>query len=133
MSIPEEMVRELQIWHRSKEAASRYNRNLLQYATAMAALLGIEAGSGGVFIVGNALARGRGADLQLEWWALATLWSVVTMAAIIYLSLSLLLIRVYRRRREEESRAEVALESLIMRDPERFLPDKEDVMSKLTA
>ena len=34
-------ITELQGWHRAKEAASRHNRNLLQYAGALAVVLGI--------------------------------------------------------------------------------------------
>ncbi len=35
-------ITELQGWHREKEAASRHNRNLLQYAAAIAVVLGID-------------------------------------------------------------------------------------------
>jgi len=41
----------LQNWHAATDGASRSNRNLLQYAAGIAALLGISAGSGGVFAI----------------------------------------------------------------------------------
>ncbi len=52
-------ITELQGWHREKEAASRHNRNLLQYAGALALVLGIGGGSGGFLAVGLALWKAR--------------------------------------------------------------------------
>jgi hypothetical protein len=52
---PESLVHELQAWRIAREAASRCNRNLLQYAAGLAAVLGISAGGGGMIAVASAL------------------------------------------------------------------------------
>ena len=42
-------------YYQAREDARRYNRNLLQYAGAIAAVIGIGSGSGGIIAVANAL------------------------------------------------------------------------------
>jgi len=65
----QEIVQGLRGWTRAKEAASRYNRNLLQFGAGIAAVLGIEAGSGGIFALANSIVdTGNGGSLP--WWAL---------------------------------------------------------------
>src|SRR5207248_652263 len=59
-------VEALQGWRLAQEAASRSNRNLLQYGAGIAAILGIAAGSGGILAVANSLQKAQqGASAQL--------------------------------------------------------------------
>ena len=61
----------LQGWHKAKEAATRYNRNLLQYGATVAAALGIEAGSGGIIAIANSLPKtAEESGNTLPTWAL---------------------------------------------------------------
>ena len=112
-------IPELQGWHRAKERARRYNRNLLQYAAALTALLGIGGGSGAVAAVGISVAelKGKTAD-----WVLVIAIVVAVVVALIALVLIYLLIRAFRLRRDADVDAINFLASLIERDPERFWP-----------
>lgn len=62
------LVSELQGWHRAKDQATRYNRNLLQYAAAIAAVFGIGAGGGGIIAVAGALSQiDEGSQSVADW------------------------------------------------------------------
>ena len=126
MSIPDEMITELRAWHRARETAARCNRNLLQYGAAFAAILGIEAGSGGVFALANALTQG----VALQAWVVAIVLAVSAVGVVFAIVLAILLVQAYGQRREAERRADDYLERLIARTPERFLP-KEEVTPEL--
>ena len=45
-------------WYQAREDVRRHNRNLLQYAGAIAAVIGIGSGSGGILAVANAINTG---------------------------------------------------------------------------
>ena len=129
MSIPNEMVKELQRWHLAREAASRHNRDLLQYGAAFAAVLGIEAGSGGILAVATALTS-DGDSLPTEVGAI--LLAVLAIGVVFAVVSGALLIGAFRRRRAAERRADNSLENLIGHAPERFLP-KEEVTPELAS
>ena len=112
-------IPELQGWHRAKERARRYNRNLLQYAAALTALLGIGGGSGAVVAVGISFSGLSGGEAR---WVLVIAIVVAAVVALIALALIYLLIRAFRLRRDAELDAINFLASLIERDPERFWP-----------
>ena len=110
----------LQNWHMASDAASRSNRNLLQYAAGIAALLGISAGSGGVFAVAESLqSTSRGGS---PWWAAAILAGVAAFAAVAGLVMLFFLLKAYVQRRSAEDEADRYLRELIEMDPDRFWP-----------
>jgi len=113
-------VAALQNWHVATDAASRRNRNLLQYAAGIAALLGISAGSGGVFAVAESLqSTSRGGS---PWWAVAILAGVAAFAAVAGLVMLFFLLKAYVQRRSAEDEADGYLRELIGMDPDRFWP-----------
>ena len=114
-----DLVEALQGWHRSKERARRFNRNLLQYAAALAALLGIGGGSGAVAAVGISVSKLSGNQAL---WVLIIAIVVAAIVALIAVALIYYLIRAFRLRLEAEVSANDFLDRLIERDPERFLP-----------
>ncbi len=130
-------ITELQGWHREKEAASRHNRNLLQYAGALAAVLGIQAGSGGIFAIAIALMN-AGPSLP-DWlpsipqWVTslpeAVKWVFVGVgiagAAAPVALLVIFLIRALRYRQEAERQADDHRHNLIAIDPTLFPLEKE--------
>jgi hypothetical protein len=107
---------ELSNWRVALAQAERANRNLLQYAGAFAAVLGISAGSGGVF----AMAKAINQDGQLvPEWILSAAFAVAAICAIV---LVCLLWSAYRSRRRAEWHADEHFKRLIERRPELFLP-----------
>jgi hypothetical protein len=131
-----EIVKELQGWHRAKEEASHYNRNLLQYAAGIAAGLGIVAGSGGILAV--ALAVNGTTDApppavgSLPFWILVTLLVLSYLSALISAILLGFLALAFVRRRRAERRAANHLERLIGLMPHYYLPTKDEVISGAT-
>jgi hypothetical protein len=119
------LITELQGWHTAREAAGRYHRNLLQYAGGIAAVLGIGAGSGGVFAVAGSLARANDESQSLPYWAAIVLMVVAGIAALASVFLMALLIHAFRQRRRAEATADSHLAELIGLRPERFLPSGE--------
>ena len=107
---------ELSGWRVALGQAERANRNLLQYAGAFAALLGIGAGSGGVFAMAKAI--NEGGQLVPE-WILSAAFAVAAVCAIV---LVCLLWSAYRTRRRAERHADEHFKRLIERRPELFLP-----------
>jgi hypothetical protein len=107
---------ELSGWRVALSQAERANRNVLQYAAAFAALLGISAGSGGVFAMAKAI--NENGQLVPE-WALSGAFAVAAICAIV---LVCLLWSAYRTRRRAERHADEHFRRLIERRPELFLP-----------
>jgi hypothetical protein len=119
----EKQVAALRNWHRATEAADRSNRDLLQYGAGIAALLGISAGSGGVFAVAQSL---NNADTGgSPWWALTILVGVLIIAFVAGAVMAGLLVQSYGRRESAERDADEALAELIALGPEHFWPKAE--------
>ncbi len=119
------LVSALQGWHRAKDQATRYNRNLLQYAAAIAAVLGIGAGGGGIIAVAGALSQiDEGSQSVADWakWILVVVAIVVSTASVILVSL---LVRAFRLRRAAEYLADEHLAKLIDLQPDHFFPEAE--------
>jgi NADH:ubiquinone oxidoreductase subunit K len=120
----QELVEALQGWHRARASAGRYNRNLLQYGAGIAAVLGIEAGSGGIFAIANSLGA-VGGEVSLPVWAVFTLVIIGVLAAAVTIILAILLVDTYRRREAAESEAARCHDKLIALEPDRFLSPPE--------
>ena len=105
-------------WRLAKERARRYNRNLLQYAGGIVALVGIGSGTGAVV----AVAQGLGENLDLPWWAYVIIGGVV---GLIFLFLSIFLLRAFWLRGEAERDVADHLSKLIEIDPDRFWSSEE--------
>lgn len=118
----EQLVEALQGWHRSKEAATRYNRNLLQYGAMIAAAVSIESGYGGVMAVANSIAVAG-----LPWWVPFQLVALSLIAAVVVVIGVILVLRAYRLRHTAERDAEDYREKLIALRPEHFLPDSDSL------
>jgi O-antigen/teichoic acid export membrane protein len=110
----ERLVTALQAWQKARDEAARYNRNLLQYAASIAAVLGIGAGSGGLFAVANSLPEAHG-DI-----AVIGLMAAAGVAAVIAVPLVLLLAWAFRKRGQAETAAVSRMNDLIEIDPKRF-------------
>ncbi len=114
-----DLVPALQGWHRAKDEASRYNRNLLQYAAGIAAVLGIGAGSGGLFAVAGALIRTEETSRSLPDWAFVILVVAGIVVGVLSLILLAFLAIAFSRRRTAEQHADGYLARLIEVDPDR--------------
>ena len=119
--LDETTVTALQGWHRAREEASRHNRNLLQYGAGMATVLGITAGSSGVFAIAGSLQNADVPDTLL-----AILAITVTVSMIALVVLGLLLVRTFGARQEAERQVDDNLIALIGLIPQRFLPKPVD-------
>ena len=113
-----DLVPALQGWHLAKERARRYNRNLLQYAGGVVALLGIGSGSGAVV----AVAQGLEEDPDLPWLAIGIIAAVVGAIALL---LIYFLLRAFGLRGEAERDVADHLSKLIAIDPDRFWSSEE--------
>ena len=113
------MVPIVQAWLEAKDKSERYNRNLMQYGAAIAAVLSILAGSGGIFAVANAL-RMEGGSLPFWAWIILGVITVVGIAALFLLLI--LLFFSFLRRKEAEADAVRERGNLIAQDHTRFLP-----------
>ncbi len=113
-------VTALQGWHHANERAARFNRNMMQFAGGLAALLGISGGSGAVAAVSFS-AKGLGpAELWVVFGFAITIAIVVVLAA---LTLIYQMLQAYRLRLKAEVSAGRFLDSLIRQDPKHFWPD----------
>ena len=112
-------IADLQAWHRAKEHARRFNRNLLQYAGALAAILGIGGSAGSVLALAiSVLEKNQGVDD----WMIGLLAAVGVFVGVIAVPLIFYLVRAFRLRLTAEVDANEALDRLIARDPSRFWP-----------
>lgn len=109
-----QLVSALQAWQKARDAANRYNRNLLQYAASIAAVLGIGAGSGGIFAVADSLPEAQG-DI-----AVIGLVASVAVAGGIAAPILLLLVGTFWKRGRAERDAASRMDELIAINPERF-------------
>jgi len=121
MSTPERWVQDLEDWHLAREEANRYNRNLLQYGAAVAAVFGIGAGSGSVLALANAQTE-EGENMALLWGAIGLAGAVLVFSVI----LAFLLVAAFQQRRSAERRADESHRKLVRHAPERFLPKQEE-------
>ena len=117
-------ILELQGWHRAKEAASRHNRNLLQYAAAIAVVLGIEGSSGGIFAVAIALLMAGETTVAigalLPRWAMWVLGGVGIAGVVVVALLASLLIWAFLCRQKAERQADCHRNNIIRLDPGYF-------------
>jgi hypothetical protein len=121
-------------WYLARQAATRYNRNLLQYGAGLAAVIGINAGTGGMLALADSLALRTAVasgetvtnPAQRPMWEFSSpaAWMVVltSVAAVVLL---LLLVRSYRDRQRAERSAEAHAERLIAVNPQWFRPGPE--------
>jgi hypothetical protein len=111
-------VFELSAWRVARQQARRANRNLLQYAGSFAALIGIGAGTGGVFAMAKAVNKSTETQIVPGWALMAAL----VVASIFAVGLLLLIWSAYRTRRTAERHADEHLRHLISIRPHHFLP-----------
>ena len=121
MSTPEQWVQDLEEWHLAREEANRYNRNLLQYGAAVAAVFGIGAGSGSVLALASAQ-NDQGETSALLWGGGGLAGALLVFSVI----LAFLLVHAFRQRRSAERRADEYHRKLVRHAPERFLPKQEE-------
>src|SRR4029453_9222519 len=93
-----EVVQALQGWQIARERSSRPNRNLLQFGAGITAVLGLVAGSGGLFGVANALTTTEGSQL----FPLDLLKVFMVIGFVLAVVLGLLLVGAFRERRQQE-------------------------------
>ena|SRR5437763_15423594 len=113
-----EIVRALQGWQIAKERANRANRDLLQFAAGITAVLGIVAGSGGIFAVATAVTPTQGAQL----FSIDVLKTLMAVGFALAAVLALMLVGSFQKRRREEHTMDEFLTSLIALRPDAFLP-----------
>lgn len=109
----------LQRWRLAKEAGARANRNVLQYAASLAAILGIGSGAGAVLAVARALSKDESAPHGLS---LAVRYGLFVALAVLSLALFWGLGANYVRRRLAERESDKCLKELIAADPMHFWP-----------
>ena len=115
-----DFVPALQGWHLAKERARRYNRNLLQYAGGVVALLGIGSGTGAVIAVAKGLEGNEGTDD-----ASVVIMIIAAVVAAIALPFMYFLARAFWLRGEAERDVADHLSKLIAIDPDRFWSSEE--------
>jgi len=118
----ESWVPELQAWKLSLERAERANRNLLQDAAGIAALLGIQAGSGGVFALAQAVTVSKDKVQFVPDDFMRVLLIAAAVGAALSLGLAVLLVRAFWARHRAEADADEHLAKLIEAKPDHFLP-----------
>ncbi len=113
-----EIVRALQGWQIAKERANRANRDLLQFAAGITAVLGIVAGSGGIFAVASSAATTTGTQL----FPLDLLKILMGIGFALSVVLGIMLVGAFQRRHREERTMDDYLTKLISLRPDAFLP-----------
>ncbi len=121
-SVAEPWIAELRAWKLSIEHAERANRNLRQHAAGIAALLGIQAGSGGVFALAQAVTVAGEKSQFVPDEVMRVLIVAGAAGAALSLSLGALLVGAFRARRSAEAEADKHLARLIEAKPLHFLP-----------
>ena len=111
-----DFVPALQGWHLAKERARRYNRNLLQYAAGVVAILGIGSGTGAVIAVAQGLERNQDTDGVSS----LVILIIAAVVAAIALPFIFFLARAFRLRGDAERDVAAHLSTLIALDPDRF-------------
>ena len=125
-------VQALQAWHLARQAARRHNRNLLQCAAGLAAVLGITAGGGGMLALAESLrirseeVAGIPADAAAQSAAAATLretlsspmfW-LMAISALVGVILIVQMVAAYRGRQLAERQADANAVKLIAISPQ---------------
>ena len=116
-----EIVDALQGWQIAKERAGRANRDLLQFAAGITAVLGIVAGSGGIFAVATAVTPTDGTQL----FSIDLLKMLMVVGFALALVLTLMLAGAFQKRRQAERAIDDHLTRLIRLRPDAFLPKLE--------
>ncbi len=109
----------LKKWYKAKDEADHYNRNLMQYGGAVAAVLTILAGSGGIFAVATAV-KVEGNPYFV--WAATILGGVSVVGTIALVILTVMLVHSFGRRRKAEKAVDKNRRSLIDEEIGPFLP-----------
>ena len=112
----EDLISGLQGWHLAREKANRRNRNMLQYAAGVAALVGVGSGTGGINQVAKALSAQKDVVVDLGWMQSLAFFEVAGAVALI-----VPLVFAYLQRRAAEQDMERHLARLIALVPSRFL------------
>ena len=107
-------------WQIAKDRATRYNRNLLQFGAAIAGVVGIFAGSAGVFAMAQRIQPTAANSLTY------TLACLTAAGIVFFLILLIGLVGSFNARNRYEKIAEETLRQIVLHDPDRFLPNKED-------
>lgn len=124
----------LQGWHLARQRAKRYNRNLLQYGAGLAAVLGINAGTGGMLKLADSLeirsARASGDAIseparQVLWDLTSLAGWIVAITAVAAVLLLILLIAAFRERQRAERQADGYVPRLIATAPQWFRPGED--------
>lgn len=121
--LPQKTLEYLVTWQLAKEQAKRRNRNLLQYAAGLTAVLGIIAGTTSLQLVARSLDNSIATSWRFRSWNFEN----VVMSACVIAALVLLLLVIYTffRRLRSDAEADKALGNLIVEMPQWFQP-KED-------
>jgi hypothetical protein len=114
-------VAELGAWRLSLDSANRYNRNLLQFAAGLAALLGIGGGTGGMVALANAVRRPEGQLMIPPELVVGFLLAFVGIAGILLAGVVIAFLGRWRA----EAAASGHLKKLIPLNPDHFLPKAE--------
>ncbi len=109
----------LKKWYKAKDEADHYNRNLMQYGGAVAAVLTILAGSGGIFAVATAV-KVEGNPYFV--WAAAILGGVSVVGTIALFILTGMLVHSFIRRGKAEKAVDKNRRRLINEEIAAFLP-----------
>ncbi len=105
-------------WNVAKGKAERANRNLLQYGGALAAMLGISAGSSGIWAIVKAMPNGSDFLDQFIPCFVAAFCGAALFVGFLFLGL----VASFRKRGQFEREADQFLKQIIALYPERFLP-----------
>ena len=109
----------VQKWYKAKDEADHYNRNLMQYGGAVAAVLTILAGSGGIFAVATAV-KVEGNPYFV--WAATILGGVSVVGTIALVILTVMLVHSFVRRGRAEKAVDKNRRNLINEEIAAFLP-----------
>ncbi len=113
-------VSDLCEWRVLSDDATRLNRNLIQYAASIGALLGIGAGSGGIFALADAVSSAGSQTLPSA--IVAFVGASGVFIFVFGVGLLFLLVRAFRGRTRIEREADEHLRRLIYQKPDQFLP-----------
>lgn len=108
-------------WNAAKAKAERANRNLLQYGGALAAMLGISAGSSGIWAIVKAMPSSDFLEPFVPCFV-AAFCGAGLFVGILFLGL----VNSFRNRGKFERQADEYFAQIVKLYPERFLP-KSDV------